>query len=60
MNEVVVGIDGLDWYQPADRDSENWLMKPPTACQVRPLGQIQSFAPSSGAWRSAAGLLFHR
>lgn len=32
IQEVVVGIDGLDWYQPSEPESNDWLMKaPPTS-----------------------------
>lgn len=49
IQEVVVGIDGLDWYQPSEPESNDWLMKaPPTSL---PLGRRPM--PTGQAWRQA-------
>jgi len=29
MQQVVVGMDGLDWYQPSQIEDESWLMTCP-------------------------------
>ncbi len=50
MNAVVVGIDGLDWYQPSPFEPENWLMPAPVA-YVAPLCVGTGRA---GAYRQAA------
>lgn len=46
MNELVVGIDGLDWYQPSKRESDGWLMPAPaayTAPVYRPTGKASAY-----------------
>lgn len=50
MNEVVVGIDGLDYFQPSRVESEGWLMPAPATYVTpvyRPTGKTSAYRHAS-------------